>query len=391
MAASVANSSAEASGPAAGYYYQVRYALLIALERLRRHPTASVSIEKLEDVAIEYQSGVVDLEQLKHSLDSGKVYHDADKAVWRTLGNWVRLYRHNSAHMVGTRLFLTTNGKAAASSALSKLGVDRTDTDLEEATTALLTIAAASANKDTAQDREDFRDLSAPIRATLMASIIFVEDSPGLAALADELEDLIAFACISEERSRFRNELEGWWFDRVMRDWSKGAGATVPLVELEARLAFLRERYKAANLVIDVDDQIALEPLDGRNLIEQAKLVKVGAGRLQNVQRNYLKASAQRSKWLREFKIDPAELLAYDNSLAERWDTRSEILKDEIESGADDEAKCAAGRKLLAWAEELEIPIRSARAQFLTGGSYHALADRLRVGWHPDFKLHFQR
>jgi hypothetical protein len=97
------SSSSEASGPAAGYYYQVRYALLRALKSIKKYPTASVSIEKLEDVAIEYDAATADLEQLKHSLNTDKTYGDADPAVWRTLGNWSSLYR-SKAIPAGVRL-----------------------------------------------------------------------------------------------------------------------------------------------------------------------------------------------------------------------------------------------------------------------------------------------
>jgi hypothetical protein len=381
--------SPEASGPAAGYYFQIRYALARALERLTKNPTASISIEKLDDVAIEYESGEADLEQLKHSLDSGKVYNDPDKAVWRTLGNWSKLYASGDPKTQSLRLFLTTNGRAADGSALALLGPERTDADVDAALEKLLVVAGASTNKDTAKDREDFINLPSHLRKPMVAAVTFVEDSPNLAGMASEIEEALGYVCQLEERPRFRNEIEGWWFDRVMGEWTKGSGATIPLLELEARITFLRERYKAAALVIDVADQVAMEPLDGRLFVRQVKAVNVGSGRIQNVQRDYLKASAQRSKWLREFKVDPAELTAYDAALAERWDTRSEILKDELSPGATEESMCGVGRTLLAWAEEQEVPIRSARAQFLTSGSYHALADVLRIGWHPDFAKRF--
>jgi len=32
-----------------------------------------------------------------------------------------------------------------------------------------------------------------------------------------------------------------------------------------------------------------------------------------------------------------------------------------------------------------QVPLRGASAQFLTSGSYHTLADQVRVGWHPEF------
>jgi hypothetical protein len=45
-----------------------------------------------------------------------------------------------------------------------------------------------------------------------------------------------------------------------------------------------------------------------------------------------------------------------------------------------------AGQKLYGWVEaEARFPIRTAVSRFLNVGSYHILADDLRVGWHRDY------
>ncbi|MCH8616690.1 hypothetical protein LZ016_11340 [Sphingomonas sp. SM33] len=140
----------------------------------------------------------------------------------------------------------------------------------------------------------------------------------------------------------------------------------------------------------DVEDEEALEPLDGRIFVRQIKALNAGSSRIRRAQKDFFKSGAQRSKWVREFKVNPDELAAYDQSLAERWERKSAILRDELDSSADDVAKCKWGRTLLGWAEEQEVPIRNARAQFLTSGSYHALADQMKVGWHPDYEALFK-
>jgi hypothetical protein len=386
---SASASTGEASGPAAGYYYQVRYALLRALDRLKRFPTASVSIEKLDDVAIEYAGGVVDLEQLKHSLQPGKVINDTAHALWRTLGNWISSNQEKDFEGGGTRLFLTTNGSVSEGSALSKLSPERTKEDILQALTLLKGVALSSNNVGTANDRAAFLATGEAIQTALLTALTVVENAPGLAALDSEIEDAIHYACDTDFLTDFRHQLEGWWFDRVMRDWLLGQGATVPLLEIQARVSLLRERYKLSSLSIDVSDVEPTEPLDGRTFVKQVQALKVGTQRIKNVQRDFLKAGAQRSKWLRHLKIDPAELDAYDATLTERWTTQAAILHDELPSGAGDDAKCKSGRDLLGWAETQEVAIRNAKAQFLTSGSYHALADSMVVGWHPDYKVIF--
>ena len=84
--------AAEAPGPAAGYVFQLRYALFRALERLKRDPTGAIAIEKIDDVVLLDAGGApTELDQLKHVTAQGASLTDASKPLWRTLGNWARL------------------------------------------------------------------------------------------------------------------------------------------------------------------------------------------------------------------------------------------------------------------------------------------------------------
>ena len=60
--------SASAIGPAAGYFYQLRYGLLRALQLHKKHPTGKISIETIDDVSFVGNDIQID-SQLKHSID----------------------------------------------------------------------------------------------------------------------------------------------------------------------------------------------------------------------------------------------------------------------------------------------------------------------------------
>lgn len=52
----------------------------------------------------------------------------------------------------------------------------------------------------------------------------------------------------------------------------------------------------------------------------------------------------------------------------------------------DEEEKIKEGRTLFSKIEELDIRIRpKCQEAFVMRGSYHILANRLKVGWHVDF------
>ncbi len=95
-----ASNKAEAPGQAAGYVFQLRYALHRALERLRRDPTAAIAIEKHDDVSIITDSGVVTVDQLKHTTQDEEEIGDYSKAIWRTVGNWLRLLNSGAVELI---------------------------------------------------------------------------------------------------------------------------------------------------------------------------------------------------------------------------------------------------------------------------------------------------
>ena len=93
---------------------------------------------------------------------------------------------------------------------------------------------------------------------------------------------------------------------------------------------------------------------------------------------------------MREHRIDPTELDCFDDELRDRWEAHHAGECDLISSGATSDDKINVGKSVLRWAETSEVPIRSTRSVYLTSGSYHALADALAVGWHPDFSDMFE-
>jgi len=88
MADQLNKGAGEAPGQAAGYIYQLRYALYRALKRILRDPTGSIGIERLDDVALETSGAVVSLEQLKHTSRGETEFSDNSPAIWRSIANW---------------------------------------------------------------------------------------------------------------------------------------------------------------------------------------------------------------------------------------------------------------------------------------------------------------
>ena len=379
--------TAEAPAQTAGVVFQLRYALLRALEKARKDSTATIGVEKIDDVLLENTDGTRSIEQVKHTASDFAKFSDYSVPLWRTLGNWARLVLSSTVDLATVEFIFITNVNISPGSALDYLPFSDDRRQPLEASSRLRGAAASSENMTTEPDRTAFLSLSDTQQRAFVHAIRVVSTS-GLVDVTSEIESALHYICEPSQLTDLTAELEGWWIQRLSEDLGEGRGAIVKLLELEARIAYLREKYKMSNLAIDEADGIAGNPetLSDYIFVRQLLLLNAREPRILNAQKDFLRARAQRSKWIREARVDPAEVNNYDRSLCDFWCTRFAIMTDEIDESTDENEKRRLGRTLLAWAETQIFPLRGAQAQFLTSGSYHALADEVRVGWHPDYE-----
>lgn len=127
--------------------------------------------------------------------------------------------------------------------------------------------------------------------------------------------------------------------------------------------------------------------------VHQLQLIEVGNPRIFLAIRNYFRAFEQRSRWIREDLLLVGDLEHYEDRLIEEWELYFERMKEELGTEATEEAKKLASQALYKWVEDgLHLPIRTRLTEpFVSRGSYHILADSLRVGWHPEYSTRLQR
>ena len=167
---------------------------------------------------------------------------------------------------------------------------------------------------------------------------------------------------------------------------------------MQTAIADIASEYRSDSLPIDVDPYY--EPTDEelddllgekRVFIEQLKLVSVSDLRLKRCIRDYYNAYQQRSKWVREQLLLVDELTKYEGRLLDEWARLYLIMQEELGDNPDDQKKIAEGRSLFNKVEDLDLPIREHLSEpFVMRGTYHELANNLKVGWHTDFKVQLQ-
>ena len=389
----IRRSNFSASSSLSGYLFQCRYALLEALKKIKRQNTFSVYIESLDDVVFETGSDVVEILQTKHHYGNATNLTDASPDLWKTIRIWCDLYKDRQAGQ-DTFFFLVTTASTSRNSIADHLS-SGSNRNVANAIALLNSIAYSSTSTENTQAYEAFRALSNEEKNDLFGSIYIFDSNPTLPNIDKDIRQELFFAVEVKYLDAFMKRFEGWWFRRVIRQISKSEVEPILSEEISEELSHIREQFKAENLPID-DDILSLvvnsEDFQDKTFVQQLQLINLGDKRILFAIRDYFRAFTQRSRWLREDLLYVGELGRYERRLLEEWELHFESMREDLGDAATEEEKEKAARLLYKWIEEGDLyQIRSGvREPCIPRGSYHILADQIKVGWHIEFveRLH---
>ncbi len=383
-----------AAASAMGYLYQVRYALLEALRRLRRDADFVVSIETLDDVVFEESGGALELLQLKHRVNRAADLSDASTDLWKTIRVWSEALLAEELPD-GALLFLITTGHVSDGAATHYLRAD-SSRDVAQAIERLNSIASSSNSTANAAAYQAFRSLDAQQRKRLLSAAVVVDLAPDIADLDANLRDELFHAVERRFLDSLLQRLEGWWYRRVIAHLTEGDPRPILSNELNSELTSVREQFRQDSLPIDDDIMSASVDASGyqnRSFVRQLRLIDIGNRRILHAIKNYFRAFEQRSRWVREDLLLVGELGRYEDRLVEEWEVLFEQMRDNLDDDASGEAKRSAAQVLYQWVETGMHPqIRDRVSEpAISRGSYQILSDDQRVGWHLEFKDRLQQ
>ena len=378
-----------AAGPALGYLAQVEYALLIALRRMDTEESLRLSLETADDITFEVEGQPRELWQTKHHVGRQGSLADASPDLWKTLHNWIETSNDLSACF----LFTTTTAPAGAASSL--LGPARSSQDVSTAREKLDAVARAAGNASSADYYAKYLSLDEEKRTELLSRVTVLDGAATGEDITDRLVATVRKTTVPERRVPLVERLRGWWHGRAMAHLTRiasGEADWIDIQEIEEQLLRIAQSLRDDNLPLDYDNEP--EPTesevdeDDRIFVEQLKTILLHHDRIRQAVYDHNRAFLQRSRWQREQLLAIGELDAYDRRLVEEW--RRVFLPLEEPSSDDetgDEAKRSNARRIYARLQERTLPeIRAeVRSGYIPLGSLHILADRLQIGWHPDW------
>ena len=370
-----------------GYLFQCKYALLDALRRMRQGEDFLVSVETLDDVYFERNGLPNELLQSKHHRNRQASLNDFSTDIWKSIRIWCEgslsgLIADDSV------FYLLTTATADDGSAASLLRRDE-DRDVDEAFNKLVAAAQTSTNKQHASSYKLFLSNQAKVR-TVLERVYVLDATAPITELPGLIRNEVRFAVKKKFLEPFVERLEGWWFARVIDQMSDSRPGPILSEELESQMSDLRSQLQDDSLPID--DSIREADIDftshiDKQFVRQLRLINLKNPRIFIAIREYFRAYEQRSRWMREDLLLVGELGRYESRLIEEWQIYFERMREELGEEAAEEQKLKSARALYDWVESrANIPIRPRCDEpFVTRGSFHMLADDLKVGWHPDF------
>ena len=377
-----------AAPSALGYLFQIRYALVLLLRA--DEPENVISIEKLDDVAFEEDGEPKQLLQFKHHVINSATLTDSSTDLWKTLRVWSTAVRDGSLDLTSVILSLVTTSCAPADSAASMLrdGVSRNE---NSALGKLHAAGQASTNTVVQRAYAVFQQLALQAQHMLISRIRVLDLAPDILGARELLEKELRLSTRPQFLTGLADRLEGWWFRWAIRHLKDpDSVSSISLREVQLQINDLQEQFRHDNLPIDfpveLDKDVGdLQP-DERLFVEQLRLVTVGNERIKSAISDYWRAFQQRSRWVREELLLDQDLEQYEDRLVREWKEIFLIMQENMQAGAD---PVLEGRNLYnrVVINGRDIRIRdSVSYPFVMRGSFHILANVLKIGWHPDFE-----
>jgi hypothetical protein len=230
----------------------------------------------------------------------------------------------------------------------------------------------------------------------LFSRIQVLDLSPDIESARSSLEMLLRYSIKEKFLKGFCDRLEGWWFRRAIQHLKDPQYyPAISWREAQAQIEDLAEQFRMDNLPIDFPTELDMEetdlPADERLFVEQLKLISLNSERVKMAISDYWRAFQQRSRWVRENLLLDTALEQYEERLVREWKEQFLIMREGLDEGSDHTAEGRAFFNRLVITGQ-HIPIRpSFPNPFVMRGSFHMLANALKVGWHPQFEQRLAR
>jgi hypothetical protein len=379
--------SHNAGGPLGGYLWQVRRGLLALV---RASIGDAISIEARDDVVIFRSDGVaVASMQTKHSYGHGSVT-TSSRDVWTTFRAWLDFGEPRAGDGTAKLVLVTTGDVADGSSLLPfRLDPESSATPSQFAVAKLVTeldkIARSRPNQRLQAAYDAWEAASAADRDGVVTKLRVVSAQDKLSSVDARILEEIAKFVPPIHQTAFAERILGW-FDALVAERLSSNGCRISRQELTEHVYDLIQSLPPATTFDlyataahpEPEAEVATAP----PYIRQLNLLNAAQEQLSLAVHLHHRAQLQRDRVMQTTLCGQQQLDAFDTDLRDFWGLKfrpNGIATDAVSFGWSVHDSCMG----------YTVSIAGGMApRFFVSGSYHELADRLQVGWHPGFRQH---
>lgn len=390
MAPKKSKKSSHAIPAYAGFAAQpTRMALLL----LQANPGATVSLELLDDVAVETVDRHVLASQMKSGTKKNPV-SDRSGELWKTFSNWVRQVRSRELDPTRTTFELYVR-KTFPGSLVRKFAAAKTKEGaalaFQDARRAVWGDSPKYPKKtDVAKELQPhFEEIfgseagSRAFRAIIERFQFTIGTDTPTQTLHDHVANHMAVEGTAVERVICF--FQGWVKQQI--DTQIDATGRAPVIARDlARnefITFYRSITSGGNLpdVADLPTSEDYAQILGLQFVRQLDLIKLPAESQHYAMTCFFRAASARTRWVDHDLVRKDSLTNLEGALSQAHrDYREKIY---AETANADELK---GRLLLAECNRHRCRVEGKDTpEYFIPGCFHSLADRLLLGWHPRF------
>lgn len=379
-----------APGPAAGFAYQFERALNWLAQK---DAGSCIGVETDDDVAVRNSDSTMVLEQDKHSVrESAEPFDDRSHGLWNTLATWIEAIE--SGHKsVETTSFLMVTNNAVPECIARRIARAESEKEIDACIVELQKVAADPPNHIVKLVQRVLLPKSSGTLRAVIRTIDLSDASDGTASV-DLRKKTIGHLQLPEwcsgDCDSIANELLGWLHTEVMSAWQQNQPAWIERNHFVNQLHAIvgrrkREvaRERAEFLIPIADEHVGREK--GRPFVRQLHLVTDDDAIVDTAIREFIRCNIEKARLSREGDITDRDWSAFEDTLLSRWNKiRSRVIRMKGGTGESDigfeifTETTENHKERLAGSETEQV--------YLTSGTYHRLADLLRVGWHPRYE-----
>ncbi|MCL2681625.1 MAG: hypothetical protein FWE43_03975, partial [Streptococcaceae bacterium] len=384
------------AGQLQGYMLQVRHMLfeLISLDDI------IVSIEKIDDVAVESPDGSVVAEQVKSVTSDNNPIANRSAVFWKTLYNWLSYIKDGSLKVEKTsfHMVVSSSHTVSAGDMIEQFHKASTIKDAKK---------ALSAAKLELWGKDEISKKDVPCSYGKYLEVLFLDDNEILIAQIIEkfalsihqnnyddklIKKFNAHVLLSEFEENLLIYMLGWVNDQVNEYTKKGLPATISSIDYRNALTIQKRMYDQRNSIPALSREIASDEahteVENQDIyIRQLDLIELDYGDKLEAASDYLRTKAEATIRADKGLFTPQSLTDYNDKIRRLWKSKqTQSLLLAVDSDV------SKGKYLYAQTNEAVIPITLAEnvlPSFFGSGTLQTLANEPHnnpvIGWHPNY------